>query len=209
MSPIKIIITDDHQLFRKGLEFILGEYPDVEIIGQASNGKELLDLLEYATPDVILLDINMPVMDGLAAAAALQNQKTPYKILVLTMFDEDEQYNQMIELGAKGFILKDADNNELIQAIRKVAGGGNYYSQDLLLNLLRKKPDANEIEISEREREVLELICKGFSNMQISDTLHISQRTVERHRANLLAKTNSANSVSLVIYAIRKGIVKI
>lgn len=209
MHPIRVIITDDHQLFRKGLVFILKEYEDIQIVGEASNGRELLEMLPDAQPDVILLDIHMPVMDGMAAAEAIGKLNQVYKILVLTMFDEDEQYNQMIELGARGFILKDADSTELISAIRKVAAGGHYYSQELLLNLLRKKPDNTEADISDREKEVLELICKGYSNAQISDTLHISQRTVERHRANLLTKTDSANSVALVVYAIRKGIVKI
>ena len=115
----------------------------------------------------------------------------------------------MIDLGVKGFILKDIDNNELTNAIRKVNVGGNYFSQELLLNLIKNKPDGAGIDLTKREKEVLELICQGFSNQQISEELFISQRTVERHRSSLLYKTNSKNSVSLVVFAIKNNLVKI
>jgi DNA-binding NarL/FixJ family response regulator len=125
------------------------------------------------------------------------------------MYGDVEYYNTMIDLGVKGFILKDIDNAELTNAIRKVTMGGNYFSQELLLNLIKNKPDNSGIDLTKREKEVLELICKGNSNQQISEELFISQRTVERHRSSLLYKTDSKNSVSLVVYAIKNHLVKI
>jgi DNA-binding NarL/FixJ family response regulator len=115
----------------------------------------------------------------------------------------------MIDLGVKGFILKDIDNEELIEAIHKVHNGGSYFSQELLLQLIKNKPTGDLVELTRREKEVLELICMGFSNQEISEKLFISQRTVERHRSSLLSKTDSKNSVSLVVYSIKNGLVKI
>ena len=125
------------------------------------------------------------------------------------MYSDVEYYNTMIDLGVKGFILKDIDNNELTEAIRRVNAGGNYFSQELLLKLIKNKPEDGSIDLTPREKEVLELICQGQSNLQISEILFISQRTVERHRSSLLFKTESKNSVRLVIFAIKNNLVKI
>jgi DNA-binding NarL/FixJ family response regulator len=204
-----IIIVDDHKLFRNGLKFILEELNDIEVISEASDGKEFLDLLELYTPDLVLMDINMPNMNGVEATKRALDKVPDLKVLVLSMFSDEEYYNTMIELGVKGFILKDADNHELKLAIKKILTGGTYFSQELLLKLLTKRPDSEDISLTKREKEILELLCKGYSNNQISDKLHISQRTVERHRASLLLKTDSPNSISLVVYAIKNKLVNI
>lgn len=209
MKKRQIVIVDDHQLFRNGLKFILNEMMDVQVVGEASNGKEFLELLEYITPELVLLDINMPVMNGVEAAKTALQKYPGLNILVLSMYGETEYYNTMIDIGIKGFILKDVDNKELSEAIDKVTSGGNYFSQELLLNLIKNKSSDDPITITKREREVLELICKGYSNQQISDLLFISQRTVERHRSSLLLKTDSKNSISLVVYAIKNKLVSI
>jgi len=201
--------VDDHQLFRSGLKFILNESDDLEVIGEASNGKEFLELLTYGLPDVVLLDINMPVMNGVEAAQLALQKYPQLNILVLSMFGDTKYYNTMIDMGVKGFILKDIDNNELHDAILKVTNGGNFFSQELLLNLIKDKSSDQAIPLTRREKEVLELICKGYSNQQISNTLFISQRTVERHRSSLLQKTESKNSISLVVYAIKNKLVSI
>jgi DNA-binding NarL/FixJ family response regulator len=206
---IKVAIVDDHQLFRNGLKFIIGNEDDMEVVIEASNGKEFMFYLENLTPDVVLMDINMPEMDGVQTTQQAMAKHPGLNILVLSMYGEVEYYNTMIDLGVKGFILKDIDNIELTNAIRKVNAGGNFFSQELLLRLIKHKPEVAGIDLTKREKEVLELICKGYSNQQISEELFISQRTVERHRSSLLYKTDSKNSVSLVVFAIKNGLVKI
>jgi DNA-binding NarL/FixJ family response regulator len=207
MRKDRIFIVDDHQLFRNGLKFILNERDDMEVVGEASNGKEFLDLLDFANPDIVLMDISMPVLDGIEATRRALEKQPGLKVLVLSMFSESEYYDSMIDMGVKGFVLKNADNEELYQAIRKVLNGGSHFSQELLLSIIRRKTPENKILLTGREKDVLDLICKGLSNQQIAEKLIISQRTVERHRANLLAKTDSKNSVSLVVYAIRNRLI--
>jgi DNA-binding NarL/FixJ family response regulator len=209
MDRYKIIIVDDHQLFRNGLKFILNEIKNVQVVGEASNGQEFLDILEYGIPDLVLMDINMPVMNGVTAAKIALEKYPQLNILVLSMYGETEYYNTMIDIGVKGFILKDVDNKELEDSINKVISGGTYFSQELLLNLIKNKTYGENITLTKREKEVLELICKGFSNQQISEQLFISQRTVERHRSSLLLKTDSKNSISLVVYAIKHKLISI
>jgi DNA-binding NarL/FixJ family response regulator len=208
-SKITVAIVDDHQLFRSGLQFILESEPDIEVIIEASNGKQFLTYLNNLKPDVVLMDINMPEMDGIEASRRALEKYPDLHILILSMYSDIDYYNTMIEIGVKGFILKDIDNKELGNAIRKIHNGGNYFSQELLLRLIKNKPDGTQIELTKREKEVLELICQGFSNQEISEKLFISQRTVERHRSSLLFKTNSKNSISLVIFSIKNNLIKI
>jgi DNA-binding NarL/FixJ family response regulator len=208
-EKITVAIVDDHQLFRNGLKFIISNEPDIETVIEASNGKEFLSYLEEYKPDLVLMDISMPEMDGVETTRRAILKYPDLNVLVLSMYSDVEYYNTMIDLGVKGFILKDIDNKELVEAIRKVYSGGNYFSQELLLKLIKHKPEGSGIDLTRREKEVLELICKGYSNQEISDELFISQRTVERHRSSLLYKTESKNSVSLVVYAIKNGLVKI
>jgi DNA-binding NarL/FixJ family response regulator len=208
-NKIAVAIVDDHQLFRNGLKFIIGNEVDMEVVIEAANGKEFLKYLDSVKPDIALMDINMPEMDGVETTRQAISRHPELCVLVLSMYSDIEYYNTMIDLGVKGFILKDIDNSELAIAIRKVYAGGTYFSQELLLRLIKHKPDTSMVEFTKREKEVLELICKGNSNLQISEGLYISQRTVERHRSSLLEKTNSKNSISLVVYAIKNNIVKI
>jgi DNA-binding NarL/FixJ family response regulator len=208
-AKISVAIVDDHQLFRNGLRFILENEADIEVLLEASNGIQFLDYLEDLMPDLVLMDINMPGLDGVETTRRALSKFPDLNILVLSMYGDVEYYNTMIDLGVKGFILKDIDNDELADAIRKVYHGGNYFSQELLLRLIKHKPGDSGIDLTKREKEVLELICQGHSNQQISEELFISQRTVERHRSSLLFKTDSKNSISLVVYAIKNGLVKI
>ena len=206
----RIMLVDDHKLFRNGIKFILSDLPNIEIVGEASNGKEFLEILKYITPDLVLMDINMPEMNGVEATKKGLEKVPGLSILILTMFSDEQYYNTFIDIGVRGFILKECDNNELKMAVNTILDGGTYFSQELLLKLIRNKSVPNDvIQLTNREQEVLTLICKGKSNTQISDDLHISQRTVERHRANLLLKTESNNSISLVVYAIKNGLVVI
>ena len=181
----------------------------MSVIAEASNGKEFIKQLEFLKPDVVLMDINMPEMNGVEASKQALLKYPDMNILILSMFSDVEYYNTMIDIGVKGFILKDIDNDQLYDAIHKINNGGNYFSQELLLQLIKNKPADESVILTTREKEVLELIFEGFSNQQISDKLFISQRTVERHRSSLLLKTDSKNSISLVVYAIKNKLVKI
>ncbi|MDA3883455.1 MAG: response regulator transcription factor [Bacteroidales bacterium] len=207
MEKIKVFIADDHQLFRDGIKYILSESERFITIGEASNGKELLEKLERIEPDIILLDINMPVMNGIEAAKEILAKNPNQAILVLSMYDSEEYYNAFIDLGVKGFLLKDSSNHELMSAMDKILKGDSYFSQELLMKIIKNKDEAKDLHLTPRELDVLELICKGFSNFEISEKLFISQRTVERHRANLLEKTESSNSIKLVLFAIKNNIV--
>ncbi len=207
MSKARIFLVDDHRLFRNGLKFIINERNDMEVVGEASNGKEFLELIDFIKPDVVLMDIGMPVMNGIETTKSVLKKYPDLKIIVLSMYGETEYYNTMIELGIKGFLLKDMDTQELFQAILKVLAGGTYFSQELLLSIIKNKtPDVKPL-LTRREKDILNLICKGLSNQQIAEQLCISHRTVERHRASLLAKTGSKNSISLVVYAIKNKII--
>lgn len=209
MKKYKVIIVDDHQLFRNGLKFIINNLPDLEVTADLSNGSEFLEVLDYMVPDIVLMDISMPVMNGVEASAKALEKHPDLNILILSMFSDAEYYNTMIDIGVKGFILKDVDNKELRDAILKIINGGTYFSQELLLNLIRQNPKEEQVQLSKREIEILELICRGYSNQQIADKLFISQRTVERHRSNLMQKTETKNSISLVVYAIKNHLVQI
>ena len=207
MEKTKVFIADDHQLFRDGLKYILSESDNFIVIGEASNGKELVEKYNETKPDIILLDINMPVMDGLASAREILKINSKQAILVLSMYDSEEYYNAFIDMGVKGFLLKDSSNQELITAIGKILKGDSYFSQQLLMKIIKNKDEAEYVHLTTREKEVLQLICMGASNFEISEKLFISQRTVERHRANLLEKTKSSNSIKLVLFAIKNNIV--
>jgi len=209
MTKSTVVIVDDHKLFRDGLKFILSESGIAEVIAEASNGKEFLTLLTNIKPDLVLMDINMPVMNGIESSKRGLEIYPDMNILVLSMYGDEEYYNTMIDLGVKGFLLKDADTSELKIAINKILEGGSYFSQQLLLNIINSRQVQDTVKLTRREKEILVLICQGHSNNTISDELHISSRTVERHRAELLDKTQSSNSISLVIYAIKNGLVKI
>jgi DNA-binding NarL/FixJ family response regulator len=207
MKKPGIIIVDDHKLFRSGLKYILEESGLYQVLAEASNGEEFLDLLKNVSPDLIVLDINMPVMNGIEAAKKAISMYPGLPILILSMHSESEYYTTLLEAGVRGFVLKDADNDEFFNAISKVLRGGTYFSQELLLNIIRKESQTNTVKLTRREKEVLELLSKGHSNLEISGLLKISQRTVERHRTILLEKTGSRNSVSLIVYAIKNKLI--
>lgn len=211
----KIVIADDHTLFRNGLRTLLNVSGRYDVVGEAANGLELLALLETVSPDIILLDIDMPEMNGIEAAGKALAKYPDMKIITLSMYGEEDYYFKMVSLGVKGFVLKNSDIDEVQGAIDAVMDGGSYFSQELLFNLvsnLKNSSDnipASEEELSEREREILLLICKGLSNQEIGDELFISKRTVDKHRANILAKTNCKNTANLVVYAIKNKLVEI
>ena len=209
MEQVSAVIVDDHKIFRESLTYVLESQANVNVIAQANNGLELLLFLKHTKPDIVLLDIDLPVMDGVEATREALRLYPDLKILVLSMHKDEEFYSAMIDLGVKGFILKESDTEEVIKAVDEIVKGSLYFSQELLLGLLKKRKDSICIELTPREQEVLALIAKGLSNVEIGEKLFISARTVEKHRAELLLKTDSKNSVSLVVYAIKNGLVTI
>ena len=212
MEIIKVIIADDHVIFRKGLFTILNEINNIKVVGEAANGNELLDLLKKTATDVILMDIKMPKMDGIEATKKVRALYPEIKIIALTMHEEISYFNKMSEVGASGFLLKKTNQDELEKAILTVLADGTYYSEEFIGSLEKQQVAATgrrtDVVLTERELEVLELICKGMSNPEISKTLGLSQRTIDGHRAKLFEKTGAKNAPNLVMFAIRNGLIK-
>jgi len=213
MNKIKIIIADDHQLFRNGLKILLDSFPEFEVTGEASNGEEFLRLIRNTQADIALMDINMPELDGIEATRKGLKICPSMNIIALSMYGEEEYYYKMVDAGAKGFVLKDSDITEVKEAIQTVYKGGSFFSQELLYHVIQKikhrEHESKTASLSKREREILYKICEGMSNQEIADTLFISKRTVDKHRANLLGKTNSKNTASLILFAIRNKLIEI
>jgi DNA-binding NarL/FixJ family response regulator len=213
MEKIRIIIADDHQLFRNGLKILLDAFPEFEVIAEASNGEEFTKIIRNTKADVALMDISMPEMDGIEATRRGLRICPDIAIIALSMYGEEEYYNKMVDAGARGFVLKDSDISEVREAILTVKRGGTYFSQELLYHVIQKIKN-REIEnksahLSKREKEILMKICEGLSNQEIAENLFISKRTVDKHRANLLGKTNSKNTASLILYAIKNKLIEI
>ena len=210
----KVIIVDDHTLFRNGLRILLNTLEDYQVVAEAANGKQFIELLEKDVPDLVLLDINMPVMDGIEAATIAQKMYPDIKIITLSMYGEEDYYYKMVNAGVKGFVLKNSDIKEVKTALDVVYEGGSFFSSELLQNLVNSLKSSSRskefhAELSEREMEILILICQGLSNQEIGDKLFISKRTVDKHRANILEKSESKNTAQLVVYAIKNKLVEL
>jgi len=213
-SKRKVIIVDDHTLFRNGLRILLNNLENYHVVGEASNGKQFLDLIKTSSPDLVLMDISMPVMDGIEASTIAHELYPDLKIITLSMYGEEDYYYKMVNAGVKGFVLKNSDIKEVKAALDVVYDGGSFFSSELLQNLissLKSAPKSQELhsELSEREMEILILICQGLSNQEIADKLFISKRTVDKHRANILEKSESKNTAQLVVYAIKNRFVEL
>ena len=215
MDTIRIALVDDHALFRNGLKLLLDNTKNFKVVAEASNGREFVDqLTPDNAPDVVLMDISMPVLNGIDATREAMGIAPQMKVIALSMFGEDDYYYEMINAGAKGFLLKNSDISDVMNAIEQVVAGNNFFSQDILYNVIRNFQPRKELEnadanFSKRELQVLKEICKGLSNQEIADSLFISKRTVDKHRSNLLSKTNSKNTANLIMYAIKNKIISV
>jgi DNA-binding NarL/FixJ family response regulator len=209
-AKTKIFIVDDHQIFRKGFAMIINTFPDMELTGEASNGQEFLELIDKTRPDLVFMDIKMPLMNGIEATKNVLKLFPDMKIVALSMFGEERYLQSMVEAGAIGFLLKDVLREELDIAIKLYLNGKNYYSEELLSFFTKKYiNDKLDDDISRRELEVLKLVAKGYTNQEISDILFVSLRTVEGHKTSLIQKTGSKNIVDLLIYALKKKLIEI
>jgi len=210
-----IIIVDDHLIFRQGLKSIITIENIARVIGEASNGIEFLQILQHLNPDLVLMDIDMPHMNGLDATEKAIELMPELKIIAFSMFSDEEYYYKMIDRGVKGFILKSCGINELENAIQNVMHGENYFSNELLRKIINNFGRSTDIKsnkydkLTNREIEVLQLICEGFNTDEIAEKLILSPLTVKSHKSNLLEKTICKNTPALILFAIKNKIVHI
>jgi len=215
LSNIKLFIVDDHEIFRTGLKLVFNKNNEIDVVGEAGSGEEFLQLMDNIDFDVVLMDIKMKGINGIETTEKAMLKKPDLKVLVLSTFGEEEFLQQIINAGAKGFLLKNVDKQTLFNAISLVHNNQNYFSPELLpfftnKYINRKNHDQHEAELSKRELEVLKLISEGLTNAEIADKLFklfISIRTVDTHKNNIISKTGSKNIVSLLIYAIKNKII--
>jgi DNA-binding NarL/FixJ family response regulator len=214
MDPvIRVIIVDDHEIFRNGLKMVVNKLTYAKVVAEAGDGAEFLQLLDSVETDIVLMDIQMPVMGGVEATRKAIARYPGLKVIALTMFKEDAYIQSMIEAGVKGFLIKNIRKEVLDRALQAVYNGKTYYSEELWDYFTKavsgddKKDD--KLNITKRELEVLELLAEGLNNKEIGDRLFVSERTIVGHKSNLMAKTNTKNTLALLTYAIKKGLINI
>ncbi len=212
MSETKIIIADDHALIRNGIKTMLSRNEDYKIVGEAENGKQLLELASEFLPEVVLADISMPILNGFEALSELKKMLPDVKIILLTMHEEPEYIIKAAKSGANGYLLKNVDYEELHRAIQMVLTGQKYFNQQvssILMEELHRKSDTDQLQgkLTERESDILKEIVNGLSSKEIGDKLFISSRTVDTHRNNLMKKLDVHNTAELVKLAMEKGLI--
>jgi DNA-binding NarL/FixJ family response regulator len=206
---IKVLLADDHQLVIDGLKALLEHQSDLVIIGQAKNGQEVLDFLKNEQPDLILLDVNMPVLNGIQTTTLIRQQYPQVKVLILTMYKNKTIINGLVRLGARGCILKNTGNGELNEAIRTVAAGGTFFSTEIAVLLTEEKEETvtkENVVLSEREVEILKALANGMTSKEIGQRLFLSIYTVETHRKNINHKLGFSNVAEVTRYAIESGL---
>ena len=213
VSKVRIIIADDHRMIIDGLKLLLHTDPGIEVVGEASNGQEVLGLLHNVEADLVLMDIQMPEMSGIEATWKVKEQYPHVKVIMLTMYNKREYITELLEIGASGYLLKNTGKDELFDAIKRVMSGGEYFSSEVTRTILRSKEQETDQDedhlalISKREREVLKQIAQGLTSKDIAEVLFISQHTVDTHRKNLLRKTDSKNTADLVKFALKNNLI--
>jgi DNA-binding NarL/FixJ family response regulator len=218
MSSIRVLLAEDHNVVREGLRLLLNAQPDIDVVGEATGGRQAVTLAHEACPDVAVLDISMPDLDGLQAARLIRAECPQAKVLILTMHESDAYFFRAVEAGAAGYLLKKAASEDLISAVRAVAQGEAFFypsmARKLLDGYLRhdgpppSSASSGYAELSDREREVMFLLVRGLSNQEIADRLVISTSTVQTHRTHILQKLEVENTIDLVRYAIRHGLIE-
>lgn len=217
MRKQKVIIVDDHKIFRKGLRTVIEDYGKAEIVGEAASGEEFLELMDTCDADIVFMDINLPYVNGYEATRKVLVKKSDLSIVGLSANDDIASIKEMLAAGAKGYMGKDVDYDEIHQALKYLSEQKKYFSTDILIKLTNdidnqtseKPKGVGDYVISDRELDVLECICEGLSNYQIAEKLFISIRTVEKHKANLYNKTGTENVLNLALYAFHNDLVNV
>jgi DNA-binding NarL/FixJ family response regulator len=209
MQPIRVLLVDDHPVVRAGIEGILNSQTDIEVVGEASDGIEAIRLNQTLQPDVILMDLQMPEMDGVTAIKAIREQANPPHILVLTTYDTDADIVQAIQAGATGYLLKDTPREDFFAAVRQVAKGESVLTPVVASRLMARMRAPAEQQLSERELEVLTLVSQGHSNQDIAKQLHISAATVKTHLIHIYGKLGVSDRTAAVTTALEKGILRL
>ena len=212
---IRVLLADDHAIVREGVRHIIERESDLEVVGEASDGREAVALTEQLEPDIVLMDLTMPELGGLEATAILQDRFPDVRVLVLTMHESHDYFFQVLKAGASGYLLKGASGAELLAALRAVNGGDVYIQPsvatrlvvDYLRHIDRAEEKAQYDGLTERERQILRLIAEGSTSQQIADSLTLSVNTVNTHRRHVMEKLNLHNRADLIRYAVRKGLV--
>ncbi len=216
MRKQKVIIVDDHKVFRKGLKIVINDCEIAEVVAEASSGEEFLKLIEKAEADIVFMDINMQDVNGFEATRKALLINKGLRIIAMSANDDIASITEMLSCGAIGYLEKDVDYDEIHQAIKDLAEQKSYFSANVFIKLTKnitkqsskKRINEEYNSITKREQDVLKLICKGLSNFEISEKLFISERTVEKHKANLYAKTNTENALKLVLFAFKNDLVE-
>lgn len=208
-------MADDHGIVRTGLRLLFERIPDLEVIGEATDGRQAVRLAKELRPDIVILDIGMPLLNGLEATAQIVRENDRIGVIVLSMHADESYILRAVDAGAKGYLLKDTADDDMEAAVRSVASGRPFFSPSIAQALLedyvrllreRRLPDSYDL-LTEREREVLQLLAEGKSNKEAATVLNLSPYTIETHRTNLMQKLNLHNTAEIVLYAVRKGIV--
>lgn len=217
-NKVQILLVDDHPMIRHGIKALLNDVDNLEVVGEASNGKEAVDEYKNGVYDLVIMDIKMPVMDGTEAAKELVKLNKEVKILGLSMYDEHRFITKMLQSGAKGYILKNTGKEELITAVNKLIDGENYFSSEvsniMMSRFMSNKSDSGKdsfanlnVSLTKRETEIIRMIANEMTNSEIAEELGISPRTVDTHRRNLLQKLDVKNTAGLVRYALHNNII--
>ena len=214
-ASIRILLADDHQIVRQGLRRILEENPDMEVVGEASDGRQAVQMALETKPQVVVMDVSMPQMNGIEAIRQLSKRLPSAKVLVLSMYSDESYVVQVLEAGATGYLLKDSADTDLMQAVLAVHSGKSFFSPlisrillDEYVRQLQEKGISDRYELlTEREREILQLIAEGKTSREIAELLNISASTVDTHRAHIMEKLDLHNPYEVVLYAVRKGLI--
>lgn len=216
MTKIRILVADDHTVIRHGIVGLLNAEPDMEVIGEAGTGREAIAKAEASAPDVVLMDVAMPELNGLGATRIIKEQSPRVQVLILTMHEREDYLFEALRAGASGYVLKGADTEDLLTAVRSVARGDVYLypqvAKGLVSDYLRRVQSGEDVAsfdgLTDREREILQLIAEGKTAGQIAEDLHISPHTVQSHRDSIMTKLDLHNRAALIRYAIRRGLVE-